>query len=253
MNATASLLIAAGLLVAHTLELGGVWVAPAMAIGTLLIFALAVTEIALGFRAVLPAKSAPGRRIAAALQRYLRRNILSSAMLLAFLVLLIYDGVANVGGGIRSVYLSIAVVRSLVSVMHGWRRLGRLSEFFSSVIAQPAQTIVLSFVAVIVVGALLLMMPFATPDRAGLAPIDALFTATSAVCVAGLIVVDTATALTTAGQVVVLGLIQIGGLGIMILSFFVVFAFGRQVSVENKMMVSYMLSENNMSALSRSL
>ncbi|MFP3355465.1 Ktr system potassium transporter B, partial [Pseudoalteromonas sp. SIMBA_153] len=72
----------------------------------------------------------------------------------------------------------------------------------------PAQFFILSFLVVVLVGALLLLMPNATTQP--LSFVDALFTATSAVCVTGLIVVDTATYFTTFGQVIIMGLIQIG-------------------------------------------
>jgi trk system potassium uptake protein TrkH len=138
-------------------------------------------------------------------------------------------------------------------VLKVFTRIRKLSSFISSVITQPAQTIVLSFVLVIAVGTLVLMMPFVTNDGAGLAFVEALFTATSAVCVTGLIVVDTATVLTVGGQIVVLVLIQIGGLGIMILSFFTIYVFRRSVSVENKLLISYMLSEKNLNSLAGAL
>lgn len=68
----------------------------------------------------------------------------------------------------------------------------------------PGQFFILSFLSVILVGALLLMMPKATTQP--LSFVDALFTATSAVCVTGLIVVDTATYFTTFGQVIIMGI-----------------------------------------------
>lgn len=77
----------------------------------------------------------------------------------------------------------------------------------------PAFMFVISFALIILIGMLLLLLPNATVD--GITPIDALFTSASAVCVTGLIVVDTATAFTTMGKIILLGLIQIGGLGIM--------------------------------------
>ena len=78
----------------------------------------------------------------------------------------------------------------------------------------PARLILLSFLSVIIVGTLVLMLPSSTMDGLGLDLIDALFMATSAVCVTGLIVVDTATHLTFFGQGVILVLIQLGGIGI---------------------------------------
>lgn len=78
----------------------------------------------------------------------------------------------------------------------------------------PARLVLLSFLSVILAGMLLLMLPAATTDGAGLDFIDALFMATSAVCVTGLIVVDTATHLTMFGQGIILVLIQLGGIGV---------------------------------------
>jgi potassium uptake TrkH family protein len=79
---------------------------------------------------------------------------------------------------------------------------------------KPAQLVLISFFSVIAVGTLLLMLPAATADSQGLGFIDALFMSTSAVCVTGLIVVDTATHLSTFGQAVILVLIQLGGIGV---------------------------------------
>ena len=74
--------------------------------------------------------------------------------------------------------------------------------------------LVISFMLLILFGALVLMMPRMTVDEKGLSFVDALFTSTSAVCVTGLIVVDTARHLTVLGQLVVMMLIQLGGIGI---------------------------------------
>ncbi|WP_425485107.1 TrkH family potassium uptake protein [Glaciibacter psychrotolerans] len=80
---------------------------------------------------------------------------------------------------------------------------------------KPAQAIVSGFASAILIGTLLLMLPIATVGPAGATFLEALFTATSAVCVTGLTVVDTATAFTPFGHLVILLLIQVGGLGIM--------------------------------------
>jgi len=77
----------------------------------------------------------------------------------------------------------------------------------------PAQLFVASFLAIVLLGAFMLMLPNAT--NGGLSFIDALFTSTSAVCVTGLIVVDTGSHFTLFGQFLILALIQIGGLGIL--------------------------------------
>ena len=81
----------------------------------------------------------------------------------------------------------------------------------------PANLILASFLLAIVIGSLLLKMPMSS--KTGAIPwIDAVFTATSAVCVTGLIVVDTGSYFSSFGQGVILALIQIGGLGIMTIS-----------------------------------
>ena len=102
----------------------------------------------------------------------------------------------------------------------------------------PAQFFILSFLSVVLVGALLLMMPNATTQP--LSFIDALFTATSAVCVTGLIVVDTATYFTTFGQVIIMGLIQIGGLGILTFVTYFSYFFKGGVSYETQASISEM-------------
>ncbi|WP_233606073.1 TrkH family potassium uptake protein [Micromonospora sp. Llam0] len=82
----------------------------------------------------------------------------------------------------------------------------------------PAQVIAGGFAAAIALGTALLMLPAASRSGASPPLIDALFTATSAVCVTGLVVVDTAGHWSAFGQLVIMGLIQIGGLGIMTLA-----------------------------------
>lgn len=76
------------------------------------------------------------------------------------------------------------------------------------------QIIILGFLSVIILGSILLMLPVATRDGKGAVCSDALFTATSAVCVTGLVIHDTATYWSMFGQSVILFLIQIGGMGI---------------------------------------
>ncbi|MEC5210677.1 trk system potassium uptake protein TrkH [Psychrobacter sp. PL15] len=102
----------------------------------------------------------------------------------------------------------------------------------------PAQFFILSFLSVVLVGALLLMMPNATNEPISF--VDALFTATSAVCVTGLIVVDTATRFTTFGQMIIIGLIQIGGLGILTFVTYFSYFFKGGISYETQLSISEM-------------
>ena len=121
------------------------------------------------------------------------------------------------------------------------------------VMLNPAGTLLISFFMVIITGAFLLMLPAATPGSEHLDFLTALFTAASAVCVTGLSIVDISTGLTTVGQVILILLIQIGGLGIMVFSFFGMLAFRRKLSIAEKLTVSYMVSEDDMSGLFKAL
>ena len=76
------------------------------------------------------------------------------------------------------------------------------------------QLIILGFAGVILLGSILLMLPFSSVDRIPTPFHEALFTATSAVCVTGLVVKDTGSYWSVAGQTIILLLIQIGGLGV---------------------------------------
>ena len=95
----------------------------------------------------------------------------------------------------------------------------------------PLRLIVSSFALVILTGTLLLLLPIATKSGATPGLLRALFTATSAVCVTGLVLEDTATYWSTFGKSVILLLIQIGGLGIVtITSFFYSFSVAKPAS-----------------------
>ena len=107
----------------------------------------------------------------------------------------------------------------------------------------PTQLILLSFAAIILLGALLLMLPvsYVGPPMGF---IEALFTTTSAACVTGLSVFDIGTRLTLFGQLVVLGIIQAGGLGIMTFSTFFVYLLSHRLSIRNREIVLQSLSQH---------
>lgn len=96
--------------------------------------------------------------------------------------------------------------------------------------------IVGSFIIVILVGTLLLMLPWATPD--GINFLDALFTATSATCVTGLVVRDTYQGFTGFGQAIIIALIQIGGLGLVTLTSFFALTLRRKTSFHSMRLAS---------------
>jgi trk system potassium uptake protein TrkH len=115
----------------------------------------------------------------------------------------------------------------------------------------PPQVLAVSFGGLILIGTALLSLPAASAPGSILSPVDAIFTATSAVCVTGLIVVDTPTALSPFGQLVVLTLIQAGGLGYMTLSTVVAVALGKRMSLVERLALREALNLESMEGLVR--
>lgn len=109
----------------------------------------------------------------------------------------------------------------------------------------PPKVLVLGFAVIIFLGSVLLSLPIATQDGNGLPWLDALFTSTSATCVTGLIVVDTGTTFTLFGQLVIISLIQVGGLGFMTFATFFALILGKRVSLKERMLLQESL--NNLS------
>jgi trk system potassium uptake protein len=99
----------------------------------------------------------------------------------------------------------------------------------------PAQYVVAAFVGASLLGALLLRIPLATEPDQTTSFLTALFTATSAVCVTGLVVVDTAGHYSTFGELVILGLIQIGGFGIIALSSLLVAVLAKRLGLRQRL------------------
>lgn len=98
----------------------------------------------------------------------------------------------------------------------------------------PHSLIALSFLALIVIGAFLLWLPISSATGRSLDPVSAIFTATSATCVTGLTVINIGTDLSLFGQLVVLSLIQLGGLSVMTLSTFLLVLIGRRLSMQSE-------------------
>lgn len=98
---------------------------------------------------------------------------------------------------------------------------------------------------VILIGALLLMLPISSADGSFTHPLDAIFTATSATCVTGLVVVDTATHWSVFGQTVILLMIQIGGLGFMTMAVLMSLIIKRAISPKERMLVAMSYNLNS--------
>lgn len=101
----------------------------------------------------------------------------------------------------------------------------------------PAQTIIAGFAAIILAGGLVLSMPAAAADGQPTPFLTALFTATSATCVTGLVVVDTADHWSTFGQLVIMLLIQFGGLGYMTVATLMAMAIGRRIGLRERLVL----------------
>ncbi len=113
----------------------------------------------------------------------------------------------------------------------------------------PARTLILGFLSIIVIGSVLLMMPFSTVNA--ISPVDAIFTATSAVCVTGLIVKDTPRDFTTAGQIIIMLLIQIGGLGYMTSATIISLVIGKKIGLGERLIMKEALNVINLEGIVR--
>lgn len=123
------------------------------------------------------------------------------------------------------------------------------NKFTDLHILTPAQVLVIGFAVIILVGALLLTLPQASQDGQRLAFIDALFTATSATCVTGLVVVDTGSHFTLLGQLIILVLIQIGGLGFMAMSILIAMVMGQKIGLRSRMLAQEAFNQMNLAGV----
>lgn len=113
------------------------------------------------------------------------------------------------------------------------------------------QIIILGFFSVIILGSFLLTLPFATQDGLGASFGDGLFTATSAVCVTGLVLHDTAAYWSLFGQGVILMLIQIGGMGVVTVTVFIAVAAGRKIGLMQRSTMQEAISAHQVGGIVR--
>ncbi|MBE6692846.1 MAG: potassium transporter KtrB [Ruminococcaceae bacterium] len=112
------------------------------------------------------------------------------------------------------------------------------------------QIILLSFIAVIFIGSILLYLPISTAEGVTVSYIDALFTATTATCVTGLVTVTTATAWSSFGQVVILLLIQIGGLGVITVVSGFMIALHKRMNLSDRLLIQDAFNLNTLEGMS---
>ncbi|SDF13003.1 trk system potassium uptake protein TrkH [Fontibacillus panacisegetis] len=115
----------------------------------------------------------------------------------------------------------------------------------------PPQVLVMGFAIIILAGAFLLMLPISSATGESLPFIDAFFTATSATCVTGLVVRDTGVYFSTFGQVVIMLLIQVGGIGFMTMATLFSLVFKRKISLKDRLLLQEAMNQNTMEGIVR--
>lgn len=114
---------------------------------------------------------------------------------------------------------------------------------------KPPQILVIGFALIILVGALILSLPIASASGKPLPFLDALFTATSATCVTGLVVVDTGTYFSVFGKVVIILLIQVGGLGFMTMSTLFAMVLRKRISLKERLILQEAMNQSSMEGI----
>jgi len=138
----------------------------------------------------------------------------------------------------NSIWVKVAVLLSFI------RESAELRINLNKAVLNPAQIFILSFLFLIIVGSLLLVLPNAT--HTSISYLDALFTATSAVCVTGLAVVDTGSHFTLFGQFIILILIQLGGLGILTFAIYFGYFFKGGTTYQTQLAISDITSSKTL-------
>ena len=120
----------------------------------------------------------------------------------------------------------------------------KTGKWMERLLQSPTRAIALSFAALIFVGTVLLALPAASASGNSIGAFDALFTATSAVCVTGLVVLNTSADFSRFGHVVLMLLIQCGGLGLMTIATLLFMLLGRKITLRERMLIQESMNEN---------
>ena len=175
-----------------------------------------------------------------------RRRVRAVATGLACLV----TGVALLVGRGHGVWLDASIGWPLVAILlvpaprPDPASLAHGGTWWEPFLGHPARLLVFSFLGLCAAGAVALATPAASATGQGVDPVDAVFTSVSAVCVTGLIVLDTPVDFSGFGQACILVLIQIGGLGIMSIYVLALHAFGRRLSLRHERVLAATSSED---------
>ncbi|GLX67556.1 K+ transporter Trk [Paenibacillus glycanilyticus] len=125
-----------------------------------------------------------------------------------------------------------------------------MKKYFLSPISPP-QILTAGFIVIILIGSILLSLPYATEDGIRTPFIDAFFTATTAACVTGLVVVDTGTHYSVFGETVILMLMQVGGLGFMTMATLFALAFRKKISLRERLWLQESMSHTSLEGIVR--
>ena len=123
----------------------------------------------------------------------------------------------------------------------------KFSHFINKM--EPTQIMVMGFALVILIGAILLNLPISTKNGENIGFLDALFTSTSAVCVTGLVAVDTSTYWSSFGQLIIITLIQIGGLGFMTVTTLFALIIKKRINLRERLLIQESLNQIDLSGL----
>jgi len=126
-----------------------------------------------------------------------------------------------------------------------------LSKLIYKINLAPTQILAIGFLMLIALGTCLLALPVASQNGQSLSLVDAFFTATSAVCITGLVVVDTADYFSLFGQILIMLLIQVGGLGLMTFSVLVALMLGKKISLRERMLIKEAFHQTSFEGLVR--
>ena len=109
-----------------------------------------------------------------------------------------------------------------------------------------AQIVILGFLFIVLTGSILLSLPISSADGKAVPYVDALFTATTATCVTGLVTVPTVSTWSVFGQAVILVLIQVGGLGVITIAAGIMVLLGKRIGVNNRILIQDSFSLNSL-------
>ena len=176
---------------------------------------------------------------------FIRRNAFEYILVFIFLAQIVIFGLlfseSHYRGILQALHIT-SITKVYIVLMQGYillaliGGLAKANTRFFNLHLPPAALFMLSFIIVIVIGAFLLMLPGSTEGKY-ISPVDALFTATSATCVTGLIVKPTGSYFTTFGYSVILVLIQLGGLGLMTFATFFALIFRQEFGMRHRVLL----------------